>query len=225
MGAVSNPGQTQQQTSTGPVRSPKREAKRALAREAAARRAAYKRRKLIRVWSGVAVVVLLLAGGVTYLLTHNSGNKPSATSSSSTSAEPSAAVSTPPALATKPTVTKGTGTLTKLNVTTLVQGTGPAVQAGQTITVNYVGVTWATGQEFDSSWKNGSSTSFPIGTGNVIPGWDQGLVGVKVGSRVQLDIPSNLAYGDSPSGGQPAGPLRFVVDILGASGAPSAPAT
>ena len=55
------------------------------------------------------------------------------------------------------------------------------------------------------------------GQGGVIPGWDQGLVGVTVGSRVQLDIPSNLAYGDSPSGGQPGGALRFVVDILGAS--------
>jgi peptidylprolyl isomerase len=225
MGAVSNPGQTQQHSSTSPARSPKREAKRALAREAAARRAAYKRRKLIRAWSGVAVAVLALAGGVVYLVMHNSNSTPSATSSSSASAAPSAAVSTPPALATKPTVTKGTGTLTKLNVTTLVQGTGAAVKSGQTITVNYVGVTWATGEEFDSSWKNGSSTSFAIGVGQVIPGWDQGLVGVKIGSRVQLDIPSNLAYGDNPGGGRPAGPLRFVVDVLAASGEPSASAT
>jgi FKBP-type peptidyl-prolyl cis-trans isomerases 1 len=98
-------------------------------------------------------------------------------------------------------------------VVTLVQGDGPAVKSGQTITVNYVGVSNTTGEEFDSSWKRGEPASFPIGTGGVIKGWDQGLVGVKVGSRVQLDIPSNLAYGDN---GQVPGPLRFVVDILGA---------
>ena len=61
--------------------------------------------------------------------------------------------------------------------------------------------------------------SFAIGVGQVIPGWDQGLVGVPVGSRVQLDIPAELAYGaDGPAQGKPAGPLRFVVDILGAAG-------
>jgi peptidylprolyl isomerase len=59
--------------------------------------------------------------------------------------------------------------------------------------------------------------SFPIGTGNVIKGWDQGLVGVTVGSRVQLDIPADLAYGENPTDGRPGGPLRFVVDILGTS--------
>ena len=122
----------------------------------------------------------------------------------------------PPALAQKPTVTKGTGTLTKLNVTTLVQGTGPAVRSGQNLTVNYVGVSYTTGEEFDASWKTGQPFPFQVGTGSVIKGWDQGLIGVKVGSRVQLDIPSDLAYGDNPGGGQPAGPLRFVVDVLDA---------
>jgi peptidylprolyl isomerase len=119
-----------------------------------------------------------------------------------------------PALKTKPVVEKGAGELTKLTVTPQIEGTGPAVAAGQTITVNYVGVSYRTGKEFDASWKTGQPASFPIGVGRVIPGWDQGLVGVKVGSRVQLDIPSDLAYGDNPGGGAPAGPLRFVVDVL-----------
>jgi peptidylprolyl isomerase len=119
-----------------------------------------------------------------------------------------------PALKTKPVVEKGAGELTKLTVTPQIEGTGPAVAAGQTITVNYVGVSYRTGEEFDASWKNGQPASFPIGVGRVIPGWDQGLVGVKVGSRVQLDIPSDLAYGDNPGGGRPGGPLRFVVDVL-----------
>ncbi|BCB77088.1 hypothetical protein Pflav_034980 [Phytohabitans flavus] len=121
-----------------------------------------------------------------------------------------------PALQTKPEVKAGSGTLTKLVVTPLITGKGAAVKAGQTITVNYVGVTYAEGQEFDASWKGGQPVNFPIGVGQVIPGWDQGLVGVTVGSRVQLDIPADLAYGDNPQGGAPGGPLRFVVDVLAA---------
>ncbi|GAB3982477.1 FKBP-type peptidyl-prolyl cis-trans isomerase [Plantactinospora veratri] len=102
--------------------------------------------------------------------------------------------------------------MTKLTVTPLIEGTGPALQTGQTITANYVGVFYATGQEFDSSWRQGQPV--PLQIGGMIPGMDQGLVGVKVGSRVQIDIPTDLAYGDNPTGGAPAGPLRFVVDIL-----------
>ncbi|MFI6261729.1 FKBP-type peptidyl-prolyl cis-trans isomerase [Micromonospora sp. NPDC051006] len=121
-----------------------------------------------------------------------------------------------PALGTKPTVTAGKGELTKLTVTPLIKGTGPAVKAGQTITTNYVGVFYKDAKEFDSSWNTGQPASFPIGVGQVIKGWDQGLVGVTVGSRVQLDIPAELAYGNDASGGRPAGPLRFVVDVLAA---------
>lgn len=121
-----------------------------------------------------------------------------------------------PALSTPPTVEAGEGELTELVVTPLIEGTGPAVESGQTITVNYVGILYNEGEEFDSSWSRGQPASFPIGVGGVIPGWDQGLVGVTTGSRVQLDIPAELAYGTEPDGGRPAGPLRFVVDVLGA---------
>jgi peptidylprolyl isomerase len=121
-----------------------------------------------------------------------------------------------PALSTKPTVTAGTGTVDKLVVKPLVTGTGPKVTAGQTLTVNYVGVLYSDGKEFDASWKTGQPAQFPIGVGQVIKGWDQGLVGVPVGSRVQLDIPAALAYGDPAPAGYPEGALRFVVDILGA---------
>ncbi|HEU4348538.1 MAG TPA: FKBP-type peptidyl-prolyl cis-trans isomerase [Actinoplanes sp.] len=75
-------------------------------------------------------------------------------------------------------------------------------------------MTYPDGQEFDSSWARNEPLQTPIGAGQLIPGWDRGLVGVPVGSRVRLDIPSDLAYGDDPAGGQPAGDLRFVVDIL-----------
>lgn len=119
-----------------------------------------------------------------------------------------------PALGTKPVVTKDNPSLKQLKVTTLVAGKGPEVKKGDTITVNYVGVSLTTGDEFDTSWKRGQAFTTPIGVGQVIPGWDQGMVGVKVGSRVQIDIPSELAYGDN---GQVPGPLRFVVDVLAAT--------
>jgi peptidylprolyl isomerase len=114
-------------------------------------------------------------------------------------------------------VKAGTGELKKLTVTPVIKGTGPAVKKGQNITTNYVGVFYKDGKEFDSSWNAGQPATFPIGVGQVIPGWDQGLVGVTVGSRVQLDIPTELAFGkDAAAKGQPEGPLRFVVDVLAA---------
>ncbi|GIJ26444.1 hypothetical protein Vqi01_16060 [Micromonospora qiuiae] len=118
-----------------------------------------------------------------------------------------------PALGSKPTVAAGEGKLTELTVTSLIEGTGPKVAAGQTITANYVGVFYESGEEFDSSWERGEPLALPIGAGRVIEGWDKGLVGVTVGSRVQLDIPAEQAY---PDGNGPEGPLRFVVDILAA---------
>jgi len=101
-------------------------------------------------------------------------------------------------------------------VTPVIEGKGAETKSGQQLTVNYVGATYKDGKEFDASWGRGEPFQFVVGGGNVIKGWDQGLVGVKVGSRVQLDIPSDLAYGDNASGGAPAGPLRFVVDVLAA---------
>ncbi|WP_203835584.1 FKBP-type peptidyl-prolyl cis-trans isomerase [Winogradskya humida] len=131
------------------------------------------------------------------------------------SAPPQTAVD--PALKEKPVVKAGTGgRLTKLVVTPIIVGKGPAVVAGQTIQANYIGVTYADGKQFDSSWDRGEAAVFPVGAGQLIKGWDQGLVGVPVGSRVQLDIPAELGYGENPTGGQPAGDLRFVVDVLAA---------
>jgi peptidylprolyl isomerase len=120
------------------------------------------------------------------------------------------------ALKTKPKVCGSTETVTALKKTVLIEGKGAEVKSGQTLSVNYVGVTLKTGEEFDASWKRGQPFDTPIGVGQVIKGWDQGLVGVKVGSRVQLDIPGSLAYGDEPNPQRPYGTLRFVVDVLGA---------
>jgi peptidylprolyl isomerase len=123
-------------------------------------------------------------------------------------AQPQVAV--PPALAKPPVVKAGTGTVDKLKVTTLIPSDGPAVQKGQTITVNYALVDYKTGQPLDSSYEKGQPLTTPIGVGKLIPGFDQGVTGQKVGSRIQLDVPAALAYGPSQ------GDLRFVVDILAA---------
>jgi peptidylprolyl isomerase len=129
--------------------------------------------------------------------------------------QPGSGVQTPPALAKKPEVTAGgTKKLTKLKVTTLVEGTGPKVQTGQTILTNYVLVQYSDGKLIQSSWDQGQAV--PLTVGQLIKGFDQGILGVPVGSRVQMDIPSDLAYGDNPTGGSPAGDLRFVVDVIAA---------
>jgi peptidylprolyl isomerase len=197
--------------------------KRAEAKAAKARaRARQKRRQTLAI-GGSAVAVLALIVGLSVWIGQSSSSSPAAAPAPSPAAAASSAAFPPvpagadPALSKKPTATAGKGTVTKLKTTTLIQGTGPAVQSGQTIDVNYVGVTYADGKEFDSSWNSSKAYSFQVGGGNVIKGWDQGLIGVKVGSRVQLDIPADLAYGDAPTGGQPAGALRFVVDVLSAS--------
>ncbi len=99
----------------------------------------------------------------------------------------------------------------------LIEGEGPAVQAGQTVTTHYAGWAFSTGEEFDSSWNRGEPLSFRAGIGQVIRGWDQGLLGMKVGGRRKLTIPAHLAYGDRGAGGviRPGETLIFVVDLVG----------
>ncbi|MFD8482153.1 FKBP-type peptidyl-prolyl cis-trans isomerase [Kitasatospora sp. NPDC059673] len=97
----------------------------------------------------------------------------------------------------------------------LIKGTGPEVKSGQTLVVQYTGVTWADGKQFDSSWSHGGAQALQVGTGSLIKGWDQGLVGKTVGSRVMLVVPPSLGYGDKASGAIPANStLVFVIDIL-----------
>jgi peptidylprolyl isomerase len=97
-----------------------------------------------------------------------------------------------------------------------VKGTGETARAGQQVTVQYVGVSFLNGRQFDASWDRGEPFQFELGAGSVIPGWDQGVVGMKVGGRRQLVIPPDLAYG--PQGSPPTiGPnetLVFVIDLL-----------
>jgi peptidylprolyl isomerase len=121
-------------------------------------------------------------------------------------------------LATEPKVTPPSGAApTALVKKDLIVGTGPEAQAGQTVTVNYVGVLFHGGKEFDASWKRHEPFTFALGKGAVIKGWDEGIAGMKVGGRRELVIPAGLAYGAQGSGSTipPNSALVFVVDLLG----------
>ena len=98
----------------------------------------------------------------------------------------------------------------------IVLGDGPEAKAGDSISAHYVGVSHATGEEFDASWNRGSPLEFRLGVGQVIKGWDLGIVGMKVGGRRKLTIPPDLAYGDRGAGGaiKPGATLIFVVDLV-----------
>ncbi|MFG2823224.1 FKBP-type peptidyl-prolyl cis-trans isomerase [Kitasatospora sp. NPDC048365] len=113
------------------------------------------------------------------------------------------------------TIPAGQAPPTELQTYVLIKGDGKEVKAGQQLVVQYTGVTWADGKQFDSSWNHGGAQALQVGTGSLIKGWDQGLVGQTVGSRVELVVPPSLGYGDQASGSIPANStLVFVIDIL-----------
>jgi len=134
-----------------------------------------------------------------------------------------AAITTPKAgpLSKEPTIAKPTGPAPKqLVIKDLVKGTGAAVKLGQTATVNYVGVTYANAKVFDASWKHGMPAQFQLMTGALIPGWVQGLPGMRIGGRRELIIPAPLGYGKPGNPAAGIGPnqaLTFVIDLLGVS--------
>jgi peptidylprolyl isomerase len=105
----------------------------------------------------------------------------------------------------------------QLELEDIVGGEGEEAEAGKTVEVHYVGVSWSTGQQFDASWDRGSTFKFGLGRGQVIPGWDQGVAGMKVGGRRRITIPPMLGYGKRGAGGVigPDETLVFVVDLIG----------
>jgi len=118
---------------------------------------------------------------------------------------------------TKPAIPKPSGEPpAALQVDDIVEGKGKKANKGDSVSVQYVGVSYSTGEEFDASWDRGEPFSFELGAGMVIAGWDEGVAGMKVGGRRQLTIPADKAYG--PAGSPPAiGPdetLIFVIDLL-----------
>ena len=118
---------------------------------------------------------------------------------------------------TKPKVTVPKGAPPKkLVVKEIEEGTGVEARSGDEVTVQYVGVDYKNGTEFDSSWSRAEPFSFQLGAGQVIPGWEKGVEGMKVGGRRELIVPPELAYGEAgaPPKIGPNETLVFVVDLL-----------
>jgi peptidylprolyl isomerase len=163
--------------------------------------------------------LLLIIGACLALLVAGCGSDSSTTGDSSTASTEEAAASKETESSkqkTKPKVTVPKGAPPSSLVTKdLEEGTGVTAKSGDGVKVNYVGVNYKTGKEFDSSWSRGEPFPFELGAGLVIPGWEQGLEGMKVGGRRELIIPPELGYGSagSPPTIPPNETLVFVVDL------------
>jgi peptidylprolyl isomerase len=141
-----------------------------------------------------------------------------ASAAASTSSAPGKTPTSGP-LSKEPKVKPPTGAApSKLTIKDLIKGSGPVASAGESLTVNYVGVLYNGGKVFDASWKRSEPFTFTLGKGMVIPGWDVGVAGMHVGGRRELIIPAALAYGvrGSPPAIPPNAPLVFVIDLLSA---------
>jgi peptidylprolyl isomerase len=141
----------------------------------------------------------------------DSSSSESTASGETTAAEASGGEKTKP----KVTVPKGAPPK-KLEIKEIEAGSGAEAKSGDEVTVQYVGVNYKNGKEFDSSWSRNEPFSFNLGAGEVIPGWDQGVEGMKVGGRRELIIPPSLAYGEAgaPPAIAPNETLVFVIDLL-----------
>jgi len=154
----------------------------------------------------MSMALLTLVGLISWgcAATSGSGSSTESTSTTTSSESPAATVGGMVRLASG------------LQYEDLKVGSGPVAENGTTVTVNYTG--WLTdGTKFDSSLDAGKPFEFPLGTGNVIRGWDEGVKGMKVGGKRKLTIPPDLGYGAAGAGGTiPANAtLVFEVELLG----------
>lgn len=166
----------------------------------------------------VAIVALAACGG-----------DDDSTSSSTGPVDVSLVPMTQPSMAPPPSVELPAEAPADVTKTVLSEGSGPEAIAGDGVLVRYVGVSLETGEEFDSNF-GGEPLPVTLGQGGVIPGWEEGLVGVRAGERLQLDLPAEAGYGPTPTAppettapasapastqpGPPTGPLSFVIDVL-----------
>lgn len=167
----------------------------------------------------VALAALMLMLAVAGCGGGSSSTSSSTTSSSSSSSEEESGgnSSLENGSFAKPKVTVPKGPPPKKLVEREIRkGDGATAKAGDEITVQYVGVGYESKEQFDASWDRGEPFTFTLGAGEVIPGWDEGIVGMKVGGRRELIIPPELAYGSagSPPVIGPNETLIFVVDLL-----------
>ena len=166
---------------------------------------------------GLLVAVVAVVGGL-YLISGGDDDEAAATTPTTlpefvdTTVDPNLPTTTVPP---KPEIVLPEGEVTELKITAITEGTGELSKAGDALEVHYLGYTSVDGLEFDNSYDRGQPFELVLGQGMVIEGWDQGLIGVQVGGRYQIDIPVELAYGaDAEANGRPAGALTFIVDIM-----------
>ncbi len=159
-----------------------------------------------------AVIILVVVG---FLITRKSKEKMTDKNTNLPEASASAAQASPSAEASASSV-QGTQSAmpSGLNIEDIQVGSGPEVKSGDTVTINYKG-TLTDGTKFDSSYDRGTPFTTQIGVGQVIKGWDEGVIGMKVGGRRRLTIPPDLAYGDQDVPGiPPNSTLIFELELL-----------
>ena len=164
-------------------------------------------------------VALLIAALAAFAVMTTACSSPTPTPASTPQAAPAEAATAPAEVATEPaeSVTgEPSDTVTELVIKDITVGSGAKAKAGDAATVHYTG--WLMdGTKFDSSVDRGLPFEFAIGAGDVIEGWDKGVVGMKVGGKRTLIIPADMAYGDQGAGGviPPGATLKFEVELLG----------
>jgi peptidylprolyl isomerase len=170
-------------------------------------------------------IALLAAAALGTAACGESDDTASSTKPAAPAAAPAPTTTTPPKAAPrsiskdlqkKPEIPTPTGTPpTKLVVKDIVKGEGRKAKSGDSVTVQYVGVSYSTGEQFDASWDSGQPFQFQLGAQMVIPGWDEGVAGMRKGGRRELIIPPDLAYGAQGRPGiAPNETLVFVIDLL-----------
>jgi peptidylprolyl isomerase len=147
------------------------------------------------------------------------GSASSTTPTTPTSTAPAGAATTPTSgpLSEEPKIPRGVGNKPPTNLVKVdvIRGTGAEAKQGSTVEVNYVGGLWKTGKEFDASWRRKEPFKFTIGGGEVIKGWEEAVVGMKVGGRRLIVIPPALGYGAKSTSSIPANStLTFIIDLL-----------
>ena len=164
----------------------------------------------------VFIAVALFAGGSVLVSCGSDSSSNDTVPATADTAVDGASGTTEPAKTEEPKVTLPKVAPTKLVITDITEGTGAGAAAGDLIAVHYVGVLSSDGTRFDGNFGS-SPFSLTLGKGQVIKGWDEGLLGMKTGGMRQLDIPADLAYGDSGSGDiiKPGAALSFVVEMAG----------
>jgi peptidylprolyl isomerase len=207
------------------VRARQNRQKERIAAQHAQRQRVHERRKRIAIAGGSAIVVVLIALGIAKLLSNNNGKSvaspptPTTVATTTSSVASLASAKGKPCVGLKAPLPTGSPNFTvpegpaptKLTWRDLKTGTGAVIPKNATVTVNYVGVACSTGKIFDSSYSRNQPFQANL-SGGVIPGWTQGIPGMRVGGVRVLAIPSNLAYGAQGNAGiAPDEALYFLV--------------